>query len=276
MPRRSIDTEMWSDSRFGELSAPAKLVFIRLTTGPDTTTCGAVRIAPKRIAVDCELERQAVEAAVDELVGAGLVRQFDDGWVWLPNWIKHQVSGPGFIGAARRAAKALPDSLTRAVNREIDRLFPRGKTAETAPDEPEPQPKARTDKRQDADKSRTDKSSVSGDDWGLTPRETPRQTGGETGGPFCQRERGSEPEPGPAPGLTYGQSVLVHGQGDTATTSAAAGPPPSRDGGNTLAEVVDLTLARGIAEPDPAREAERIRLAQEIEARRREREEATA
>lgn len=279
MPRRSIDTEMWSDDRFGELSADAKLVFIRLTTGPDTTTCGAVRLATKRVAVDCELTRPEVEDAVAELVDAGLVRRFDDGWVWLPAWIKHQVSGPGFIGAARRSAKGLPDSLTRAVHREIDRLFPRAKGAENAPDEPEPEKKGRTTSRQGADKVRTKNNATSGDDWGLTPQETPRQTGGETGGPFCLRERGSEPEPetGPVPGLTYGQSVLVRGQGlPTAPTSAAAVPPPAREGVGDLAQIVDLTRARGVAEPDPAREAERERVAREIEERRRQREQVGA
>jgi len=278
MPRRSIDTEMWSDDRFDELSAYGKLVFIRLTTGPDITSAGAVRLAPKRVAVDCGISREDVAAAVSELVDAGLVRSFDDGWLWLPNWIKHQVSGPGFIGAARRSAKALPDSLRRAVGREIDRLFPKGRPVDNSPDGPEPGKEHRTDPGQTTDNHTTENVAPSGDDWGLTPQETPQGTGGQTGGPSCFRERGSVPVPVTGPGLTYGQSVLVHGQRSTddASSSAAAGPPPSREDGNTLAEIVDLNLARGIAEPDPAREAERVCLAQEIEERRRQREEATA
>lgn len=272
MPRRSINTDMWSDARFDDLTAPAKLVFLRLTTGPDTTSCGAVRLSAKRVAADCSLNRADVDEAVDELVAAGIVRKFDDGWLWLPAWIKHQVSGPGFIGAARRAAKGLPEALTKAVNREIDRLFPRDKAVDNSPDEPKSPKKAKTKSGQTPDNMPTTNVAPSRDVMGETPQGTGGETGGQTGGPSCFRERG--PVPVPVPGLTYGQSVLVRGQDvvssapSSAAAGAAAGATEVDD--EEIAEVVSLAIARAHAEPvpDPAREAEREEVAREIERRR--------
>jgi hypothetical protein len=90
MPHRSIDTAVWSDDRFVDRSAPAKLVYFRLITGDDMGAAGAARVRAKRIAVDVELSTQEVESAIAELVESGLVRAYDDGWLWLPGWIKHR------------------------------------------------------------------------------------------------------------------------------------------------------------------------------------------
>ncbi len=273
MPRRSIDTEMWSDARFSELSAHAKLVFIRLTTGPDTTPCGAVRLAPKRVAVDCEISRDQVNDAMDELVHHDLVRRYDDGWVWLPSWIKHQVSGPGFIKSVRRASNGLPDSLARAVGRELDRLFPRSKAVDNSPDGSRGSDTASTRSRQTTDKVPTENVAPSRDVMGETPCQTGGETGGQTGVPLRE---GSVPVTGTGtgPGLSFGQTDLVCGQEavSNAPSSAAAGAAAGANDvdDEQIAEVVSLAIARAHSEPvpDPAREAERAEVAREIERRR--------
>lgn len=120
MPRRTVDTAIWNDRRFSELSSSAKLVYLRLITGDDTGAAGATTVTPKRLAVDAELEKAAVEGALEELVEAGLVRRYGDEWLWLPAWIRYQVHGPNFIRAVRRQARECPESLRKAIGRAVD------------------------------------------------------------------------------------------------------------------------------------------------------------
>ena len=283
MPRRSIETEMWSDPRFDDLTAHAKLVFIRLTTGPDTTSCGAVRFAPKRVAVDCGMSREDTQQAVDELSEAGLVRAFADGWLWLPNWMKHQVHGPSFIGAARRAAKPLPDSLRRAVGREIDRLFPRGKAVDNSSDDPDPDEGRWTDDGHTQDNPRTGNVGTSWDEWVPTPRGSTEGRGEEPPHPPVTGSGGSTSTSNRTSTRTDLRSVspgMGHDAAIDAPSSSSAGPTPAlnRDGDDGLAAVLDLAMAKTelTPEPDPARERERRELAEEIERRRREREQVGA
>lgn len=65
MPRRAIDTAIWTDRRFGDLSAPAQLIYFRLVTGDDTGAAGATTTSPKRLAVDTNLERAEVDRALE-------------------------------------------------------------------------------------------------------------------------------------------------------------------------------------------------------------------
>ena len=64
MPKRNVDTAIWADHEFSELSATAQLVYLRLITGDDTGPHGATRAPAKRIAVDTNLTRDQVDAAI--------------------------------------------------------------------------------------------------------------------------------------------------------------------------------------------------------------------
>ena len=122
MPRRMIDTAIWSDARVTELEPQAMLVYLRLILGDDTGPAGATRVTPKRIAVDTNLTREQVTAALAELTAAGLVREYDGGWLWLPAFIRYQLSGPHFIRGIRRQAAETPEALNRAITRALDAI----------------------------------------------------------------------------------------------------------------------------------------------------------
>lgn len=125
MPRRSIDTAVWADHRFTDLSADAKLVFFRLVTGDDMGPSGAMRVSTRRIASDMCMSQKRAAAGLADLVDSGIARAYDDGWYWLPAWIKHQVTGVQFCRAVRRHARDCPDSLQRAIGRALDAHAPR-------------------------------------------------------------------------------------------------------------------------------------------------------
>lgn len=123
MPRRSIDTGIWSDERVSDLTAPAQLVYLRVILGDDTGPAGATQVHPKRIAVDTNLPREQVDAALTELVAAGLVRQYPGGWLWLPAFIRYQLSGPQFIRGIRRQAADAPEQLRKDITRALEAII---------------------------------------------------------------------------------------------------------------------------------------------------------
>lgn len=144
MPRRSITTECWVDDSFADLPANAKLAFFRLITGPEVNACGAVHLTRRsaaKIAPDLPVTPDEFEGLVLALADADLVRTYPEDWLWLPAWIRHNVGGAGMILAARRAAATLPDSLRRAVTRELDKHVGTSQTKPVPEQEQNDQPR---------------------------------------------------------------------------------------------------------------------------------------
>lgn len=231
VPRRSIDTAIWDDARFCELGASAQLLFFRLVTGGDTSAAGTSRAPLRRLAADCGgLAHEAAAEALGELVGAGLVRRYGDAgeWLWLPAWVRHQVSGPGFIRAVRRAARECPEALRRAIDRALE--------DQIGPDRAD---RARTTPRRTRDKKGADKQGEVGSD------------GGSLGGSDGARDQGSirgevqdqDQDPGPT-GLRVRQGQ-ARGNGPGPARADPAGPPAlSVVGGEGLGKWGDVRSAR--------------------------------
>lgn len=208
MPKRMIDTAIWSDERITELTPHAQLVYFRLILGDDTTAAGSTRVKAKRIAVDTNLTATDVDQAITQLVACDLVRAYDDGWLWLPSFIKYQLAGPPFIAAIRREAKRAPEALNRAITRALDaRVGPQKHTPKT----PEPGKKPKT--RSDAEP--TTKAAPS--------REEPNPHTIVTE-PSANLTR-EVPVPVPVPGQSFGLSVLV---GEATLEAAGPGQPEGR------------------------------------------------
>lgn len=274
MPKRTIDTAMWSDRRFADLSAHAQLVFIRLVTGPETIQCGATCVHPKTVASDCNLTRAEAAQAIDELAASGLVRGYDDEWLWMPKWMEHQVHAKNFIQSARASTKGLPDALRKAAGREIDRLFGGRKPVDNSTDGPDSGNRASDSIRRSTDTSRTENVATSRQDDQPLPKGSPSLAQG-FGNPLrAVSESVTETETETGSGLSFGQTDLTRGQdpASSAPSSAAAGAAAGANqvDDEEIAEVVSLAIARAHAEPvpDPSREAEREEIAREIERRR--------
>lgn len=151
MPRRMIDTSVWSDARVMDLTTHAQVTYFRLILGDDTGPAGATRVTPKRIAVDTNMTRQEAEQALGELLACDLVRQYEGGWLWLPSFIKYQLAGPPFIRGIRRQAQETPEALSKAITRALDAIVgpdnkrhvqkhPTRKRVAEAPTEPAAEP----------------------------------------------------------------------------------------------------------------------------------------
>ena len=126
MPSRSIDTGIWGEDGFARAGAIAKILFVRLVSGDDTGSAGALKTRPKRLAADLEGDHDdvtvaQVEEAIEQLKAAGLIRTYADGWIWMPKFIHWQAHSEGFLKAADRQAAECPDSLARAIRRAVEK-----------------------------------------------------------------------------------------------------------------------------------------------------------
>jgi hypothetical protein len=236
MPRRSIDTSIWTDERFADLSPEAKLVYIRLVTGDDTGAAGATRVHIRRLTSDTGLSGRRVEACLELLVGCGLVRRYEGGWHWLPAWIRYQVAGPNFCRAVRRQAKECPEALARAIGRALDDHAPR-----------QPPTKSRT--RKDANTSANDKA------YERVGQGSANPSGGGSG---------LEPMPPTGANGFGGDSCAVAGEG-------ASSAVPRLNGADGAAEVDERDLPPVALTPDQLAQlaAEYDVMAEVIELRRR-------
>lgn len=125
MTYRSIDTDIWHDEgAFPDLSVEAKLVWMRLVLGPEMKSCGAVKITRRMLAAsiapDFDLER--LEGALTELLEhTKLLREYDDGWLFVPKFMKHQGHSPTYRVKCLRDAARLPESLQKVIRREVEK-----------------------------------------------------------------------------------------------------------------------------------------------------------
>lgn len=226
MPERSITTEVWTDERFDALAASAKLVYLRLVTGPETSSAGATRVPVAVLAASAGLTPKAAGKAVDDLVEADLVRRYDGGWLWLPTFIRYQLSGPMFIRSIRRSMTRLPDALRKSIDRTLVDVV--------GPD------RARTDPGQTSDKKTRSKQAK----LSRTPHQSAngppvsRQSEGE-------KDQDQDQDQDQNPRTPSGSSGFV----GTASPSPAPGAPstPSRRGGDLLS--AEEAARRGLVGP---------------------------
>lgn len=215
MPSRSIDTGIWGEDGFARAGAIAKILFVRLVTGDDTGSAGALKTRPKRLAADLEGDHDdvavtQVEEALEQLEAAGLIRTYADGWIWLPKFIHWQAHSEGFLKGAERQAGECPPSLARAIRRAVekkrdllnlrsDKTRTRKEPASRAKGEGTPKGRGKAPR---AIASARGKGSGSGTET-LTPPDPPQR----------QRRDGPAASPDPSPGAQAQPPVGRNGNG---------------------------------------------------------------
>lgn len=104
---RSINTKIWKDDYYGGLSPDYKLVFIYLLTNPSTTISGAYEITKREIAFDTGLNLDCVSRAMERFESDGKIN-YQDGWIFITNFIKHQSINPKVLIGIRESLKKSP------------------------------------------------------------------------------------------------------------------------------------------------------------------------
>lgn len=106
---RTVNTDIWRDPWFLDLSPASKCLFMYLFTNQSVSACGAMEISVSQIAFETKMPAKKVEA---ELIG------FGNKILWLPesniivvrNFYKHQrrQSSENFTKAAKKAMADIP------------------------------------------------------------------------------------------------------------------------------------------------------------------------
>jgi hypothetical protein len=113
---RKIDTRIWNDEKFRELSDDAKLVFFFLLTHPHMTSIGAVRATLPGLAAEIKWTSESLQRAFAEASSRGMAKHDAEASViWLPNFIRYNApENPNVLKAWASAVELLPEcDLTR-------------------------------------------------------------------------------------------------------------------------------------------------------------------
>jgi hypothetical protein len=112
---RKIDTRMWGDSKFRELSSPgpsAKYLWVYLLTGPHTTNLpGLFRSGEMSLAEELGWSVEGFRKGFAELFAKGLIKaDWNARVVWIPNAIKYNPpDNPNVIKSWRDSWDEVPE-----------------------------------------------------------------------------------------------------------------------------------------------------------------------
>ncbi len=103
---RKVDTRIWNDQKFRELSDSGKLGFFLLLTHPHMTSLGAMRATPGGLADELGWTPEAFREAFQEALSKGLAKHDAKACcIWLPNFLKY--NGPESPNVVKSWGKAL-------------------------------------------------------------------------------------------------------------------------------------------------------------------------
>lgn len=106
--QRYINTSFWDDSYIVELDPIEKLLFLYFITNPLTSLSGAYEISLKRIAFDTGIDKEMVSKIIQRFTKADKI-YYQDGWILLKNFSKHQSSNPSIQKGIAESLKCCPD-----------------------------------------------------------------------------------------------------------------------------------------------------------------------
>jgi len=86
---RKIDTRIWNDNEFLDLSVEAKIVYLFLLTHQNLTPFGAIKISKNAICDELRNGFERVSKGFDELLEKEFFRVDDRLLVWFPNFLKY-------------------------------------------------------------------------------------------------------------------------------------------------------------------------------------------
>lgn len=108
---RKIDTRIWNDQKFNELSNDGKLAFFLLLTHPHLTSLGAMRASIPGLASELHWPLDRLKKALAE----GFLKKmvyYDEtaSFIWLPNFLKYnQPESPNVVRSWEQSLDYLPE-----------------------------------------------------------------------------------------------------------------------------------------------------------------------
>jgi hypothetical protein len=114
---RRLNTSIWNDPVFNELSRDAQLVFLFISTHQHLTSLGAMRGSIPGLAAELTFKLSEFEFALIELQVQGLVQvDAKAPFIWLPHFLKyHPPTSQSVIQSWEAVLLSLPDCPTKTL-----------------------------------------------------------------------------------------------------------------------------------------------------------------
>lgn len=88
--QRYISTSFWTDKWIRSLDPSERYLYMYLLTNPETNIAGVYDITLDRIAFDTGYDERTLRPMFERFAEAGKVYFYDEEWIILPTWPKHQ------------------------------------------------------------------------------------------------------------------------------------------------------------------------------------------
>lgn len=112
---RMVNTRFWIDDYISNLDPIEKLLFLYFLTNPSTDISGVYEIPLKTVAVDTGIDKEMVIKVVKRFEKDKKIK-YQDGWVAVKNFIKHQKENP-------KVARGIEISMTKCPQWCIDYVY---------------------------------------------------------------------------------------------------------------------------------------------------------
>lgn len=118
-----VNTKFWDDNYVIKLDPTEKLLFLYFLTNPLTDASGVYEIAIKRVAFDTGIDQDMVSQILGRFGEGGKIFYLD-GWIYIKNFSRHQVTNENMMKGVQRSLKQIPTKISAQI-REIDEGFQR-------------------------------------------------------------------------------------------------------------------------------------------------------
>jgi len=119
--KRYVDTKFWDDNYIIEKDPSEKLLFLYLLTNTLTNIIGIYEISIKRIAFDTGIDKDMVLKILERFEADNKVK-YQDGWIVIKNFTKHQLDNPKINAGMEALIKEIPDKLIKWANIDQNRF----------------------------------------------------------------------------------------------------------------------------------------------------------
>ena len=119
--KRYVDTKFWDDNYIMDKDPIEKLLFLYLLTNTLTNIIGIYEISIKRIAFDTGIDKEMVLKILERFEADNKIK-YENGWVIIKNFIKHQLDNPKINAGMETLLKEVPSNLIKWANIDYDRL----------------------------------------------------------------------------------------------------------------------------------------------------------
>ncbi len=113
--KRYVDTKFWDDNYIIKISSIEKLLFLYLLTNTLTNIIGIYEISINRIVFDTGIDKDMVTKVLESFEADDKAK-YENGWVALKNFTKHQLNNPKINAGIKALSLEVPGNLIEWAN----------------------------------------------------------------------------------------------------------------------------------------------------------------